>query len=304
MTHIHAVVVLLALGLTLSAQPTQRITRDRFLKAVEIGGIAPDEFANIIRTRGVDFQLSDSERKKLAASGVDPSVLAAVAAGNRPAEADTASQQQRTTPARVESKVQVESAITDGDSDEIVAGTPPAAITTDAPKLDEDKDQEEITAGGGAGSKAGPEPTGMLTSTAQSAGSNAIAVVVHKDTPVSNIRSLTLRRIFMGKQLAWPNGQHIFLVNREASSDVRGAFYARVLRLDRNKEFLEKITAALRPVTRQSDADVRDYVAKTPGAIGYIKLSSVDNSVKVLPVDGVMPNRETLARRAYLARVE
>ena len=297
MTHIHAVVVLLALGLTLGAQPTQRITRDRFLKAVEIGGIAPDEFANIIRTRGVDFQLSDTERKKLAASGVDPSVLAAVAAGNRPAEADTASQQQ-TAPARVESKVQVESAITDGDSDEIVAGTPPAAITTGAPKLDEDKDQEEITAGGGAGSKAGPETT------AQSAGSNVIAVVVHKDTRVSNIRSLTLRRIFMGKQLAWPNGQHLFLVNREASSDVRGAFYARVLKLDRNKEFFKKITAALRPVTRQSDADVRAYVAKTPGAIGYIKLSSVDNSVKVLPVDGVMPNRETLARSAYPTRAE
>ena len=326
MTRIRPMVVFLALCSTLNSQSTQRITRDRFMKAVEIGGISTDEFVNIIKARGVDFELNEGEKKKLAANGVDAKVLEAVARANSSVVPAAAVQPARTTAQPEESKAQVEIAAGGGESDEIVAGTPPGAagqappallaavIKPGAPTLQKDKEEEEITAGGGAPKAMPAAPASAAEVPASHApnvltalpvtASNAVAVVVHKGTPVANLKSLVLRRIFTGRQLAWPDGTHIFLVNREASSDVRAAFYARVLKLDRNKEYLDNITVALRPVTKQTDSDVREFVAKTRGAIGYIKLSEVDGSVKVLSVDGVMPSKEALASRAYPAGVD
>ena len=45
----------------------------------------------------------------------------------------------------------------------------------------------------------------------------------------------------------------------------------------------------------QSDKAVRKMVANIPGAIGYISLSAVDDTVKVLEIDGLLPSQERYA---------
>jgi phosphate transport system substrate-binding protein len=52
-------------------------------------------------------------------------------------------------------------------------------------------------------------------------------------------------------------------------------------------------------VLKASSQDVVNYVAKTPGAIGYVPISQVGQSVKVVSVEGVVPGPATAARGQY-----
>ena len=53
-------------------------------------------------------------------------------------------------------------------------------------------------------------------------------------------------------------------------------------------------------VLKSSAKDVVDFVANTPGAIGYVPLSHVDPRVKVISVEGVRPSAETSANGKYV----
>ena len=44
------------------------------------------------------------------------------------------------------------------------------------------------------------------------------------------------------------------------------------------------------PKACPSSAAMKEYVAATPGALGYVKASEADDSVKVLKVDGKAPS--------------
>jgi ABC-type phosphate transport system substrate-binding protein len=44
------------------------------------------------------------------------------------------------------------------------------------------------------------------------------------------------------------------------------------------------------PKTFPNGATVKAFVAQTPGAIGYVRASDVDSSVKALKVDGKSPS--------------
>ena len=43
------------------------------------------------------------------------------------------------------------------------------------------------------------------------------------------------------------------------------------------------------PTTLATPVEVRKFVSKMPGAIGYLRASDVDNSVKVVRVNGLLP---------------
>jgi hypothetical protein len=43
------------------------------------------------------------------------------------------------------------------------------------------------------------------------------------------------------------------------------------------------------PLTMQDPADVKKFVVSTPGALGYLRASDVDDSVKVVRVNGLLP---------------
>jgi hypothetical protein len=44
------------------------------------------------------------------------------------------------------------------------------------------------------------------------------------------------------------------------------------------------------PVILRTPADVRKFVGTTPGAVGYLRASDVDDSVKVVRVNGLLPD--------------
>lgn len=129
---------------------------------------------------------------------------------------------------------------------------------------------------------------------------DGIAVIVNPSNPVRELTTEQLRGIFSGEIDNWSEvggvDREINLVNRDEASGTREAFNKIVMgdeaRFDR--------TATVLPGTGQ----VRDVVARSEGAIGYISVGFVEPRfeslpVKALVIDGVAPSEETVATREY-----
>ncbi len=123
---------------------------------------------------------------------------------------------------------------------------------------------------------------------------DGIAVVVHPRNPVSSISLGDIRRIYAGQVTNWselggPDAQ-ITAVTREAGSGTRGAFEEIVMGAD-------KIADSV--IVQDSTGAVRTTVSQDPNAIGYISLASVNQEVKPLAFEGVMPSPQTVRAGTY-----
>lgn len=128
---------------------------------------------------------------------------------------------------------------------------------------------------------------------------DGIAVIVSPTNPVGNLTTKQLQDVFAGKLTNWKQvggeNRSIDLVNRDEASGTREAFKKLVM-----KDVPFDPRAAVLPGTGQ----VRDVVARAPGAIGYISVGFVqprftDIRVKALNVDGVEPNEKNIASKKY-----
>ncbi|WP_026486001.1 phosphate ABC transporter substrate-binding protein [Caldanaerobius polysaccharolyticus] len=121
------------------------------------------------------------------------------------------------------------------------------------------------------------------------------ATIVNPKVTVDNLTKQQLIDIFTGKIKNWKDvggpDQKITVINRPASSGTRATFkkYA----LDGKEE-----TQGL-ALTEDSSGAVRKAVADTAGAISYLALSYVDNSVKALKIGGVAPTVENITSGKY-----
>ncbi len=121
-----------------------------------------------------------------------------------------------------------------------------------------------------------------------------IAVIVHPANPLSDVTLAQLSDLFQGRTFDWtPFGGsgEVIPVSREAEADSRQIFEDRVM---------QTRTVTRNAVLKSSAKDVVDFVASTPGAIGYVPLSQVDPRVKVIAVEGVRPSAETSANGKYV----
>ena len=128
---------------------------------------------------------------------------------------------------------------------------------------------------------------------------DGIAVIVSPENGVDNLSMDQLRLIFAGEIRNWSEvggaDRRIDLVNRDEASGTREAFKKIVM-----GDTPFDPAAAVLPGTGQ----VRDVVARAPGAIGYISLGFVeprftDVRVKALSIDGVEANEENVADGSY-----
>jgi phosphate transport system substrate-binding protein len=115
-----------------------------------------------------------------------------------------------------------------------------------------------------------------------------MAVVVNKDNSAGNITAVHLAKIFRSEVKKWPDGKSVILVLHNHSAGETETL-----------ERLAKITAgelkALIAVHKDfilmadSDAEVLKIVQSTPGAVGFVDVRSVDNTINVVRVDGKLP---------------
>ena len=112
-----------------------------------------------------------------------------------------------------------------------------------------------------------------------------LAVIVNPKNEENNVAESTIAAMFRGELLHWRQGGRIKLVNREISADTREQFYRSVLNARPDQTFYRPGTpVAVRSLIQRSDEAVLRFVASIDGAIGYVKLSKVTDSVKVVQI--------------------
>ncbi|AJS59480.1 phosphate ABC transporter substrate-binding protein [Paenibacillus sp. IHBB 10380] len=111
----------------------------------------------------------------------------------------------------------------------------------------------------------------------------AMATVSNKDTGVDSLTQQQLVDIFSGKVTNWKEvggiDEKIVLVNRPSSSGTRSTFEKYALGT--------KVDDIAGSIQEESSGTVRKIIGETPGAIGYLALSYLDDSIKSVQYDGV-----------------
>jgi phosphate transport system substrate-binding protein len=124
---------------------------------------------------------------------------------------------------------------------------------------------------------------------------DAISVVVNPDNGVNALTVDQVKKIFTGQITNWNevNGPDmpIVVVTRDSSSGTYESFLE--LALGKGSNITDKA------IVQASNQTVKNTVATTKGAIGYIGLGYVDSSVKAISYDGVMPSKESAANHTY-----
>lgn len=122
---------------------------------------------------------------------------------------------------------------------------------------------------------------------------DGIAVAVDPNNKVTGLTKDQLTGIYTGSIKNWSEvgGENmpIVVVGREAGSGTRGAF----------EEILKVEDACTYANELDSTGAVMAKVASTPGAIGYISLDAVDDSVIALALDGAEPTAENIKAGTY-----
>lgn len=118
------------------------------------------------------------------------------------------------------------------------------------------------------------------------ANSDDVKIIVHPDNP-NAVNQAFVSRVYLGTERGWPDGSPVFALDQPEDSPARQIFCASVL---------GKTVANVRAVWSQNiftgkgmpprvagaDAEMKRLVSTNRNAIGYIRASEVDGSVKVV----------------------
>ena len=117
-----------------------------------------------------------------------------------------------------------------------------------------------------------------------------VVIVVHPSNDRTNISLNELRLMYRGRKKHWDDGQKILVLNRPVDSDIRRKFYRSVFASKPDVLFFKPGSpVAFKTVMRQSDRSVRRQVSRIQNVIGYMHLSNVNASVKILKVENKAP---------------
>ena len=135
------------------------------------------------------------------------------------------------------------------------------------------------------------EKAGGLTETVVAL--DGIAVIVNAGSKVENLSVEQIAKIFTGEITDWSevggDAGAISCIGREAGSGTRSAF----------EELLEIEDQCAYSSELDSTGAVMGRVASTPGAIGYVSLDVLDDSVKALKLEGAEPTEENIKAGSY-----
>ena len=123
---------------------------------------------------------------------------------------------------------------------------------------------------------------------------DGIAVITDKENTVTDISSEDLAKVYTGEIANWSelggSDQPIVAIGREAGSGTRDAF----------EELLEVKDTCKYAQELDSTGAVLAKVAATPGAIGYVSLDVLNDTVIGVKIDGVDPTEQEILAGNYL----
>lgn len=122
-----------------------------------------------------------------------------------------------------------------------------------------------------------------------------LAVIVHRSNPVDNLTSEELRKLCLAEKRQWPAGRRVTVALREPGQAEREAVLRQVYgftEAEFNRHFLQgTFTGEVQAAPKQlaTGGGVRRFVFNVPGAIGFVRMSEVDDTIKVVRIDGKRP---------------
>jgi hypothetical protein len=122
--------------------------------------------------------------------------------------------------------------------------------------------------------------------------SGPIAIIVHRENPVSDIAVEDVRHLYLGVRIAFPNGQPVLLLE---STALRERFYHAALGMtvdEVRRYWIGLLFAgdpAAPPQQVADDVTLKLLVRRHRGAVAYIRASHADTTVKVLQIHGASP---------------
>jgi len=127
---------------------------------------------------------------------------------------------------------------------------------------------------------------------------DGIAVIINKDNPVESLTMAQVKSIYKGEIANWNeiggDDMEIVVVGRDSSSGTRETFHELVM---------DKEDFVPTQMEKNSNGAVQQTVAHTPGAIGYVGLGYIDETIKAVQIDTdgnkVMPTIENVQNGSY-----
>lgn len=113
-----------------------------------------------------------------------------------------------------------------------------------------------------------------------------VVVIVHRDNPFDVDREF-VRRVYLGTERGWPDGSPVFALDQPEDSDVRRTFCTAVL--GRSVANVRAIWSqniftgrGMPPKLAPADAEMKRIVSLNRNAIGYVRASQLDATVRAV----------------------
>lgn len=120
---------------------------------------------------------------------------------------------------------------------------------------------------------------------------------MHPENELGEVSRGELERLFRLRQERWRDGQRVYLVMQEEGSFEKEVVLDKIYRMssDELKRFwLAKIYRGEMtsfPKTFSSDESILRFVSRVTNAIGFVDAARLDDSVKVLRIEGRWPGQ-------------
>jgi len=127
---------------------------------------------------------------------------------------------------------------------------------------------------------------GLVLAPFQARAQDEVVVIVNRDNPHAIDRA-TLVAIYTGRVKGWADGSPVFPLDQPQSNALRETFYTQVI--GRSVANIQAIWAqnifagkGLPPKVATPDGQMKHLVATNRNAIGYIRASEIDDTVRVV----------------------
>ncbi|MBI5207004.1 MAG: phosphate ABC transporter substrate-binding protein [Candidatus Firestonebacteria bacterium] len=123
---------------------------------------------------------------------------------------------------------------------------------------------------------------------------DGIVIIVNPNNKIENLSTDEIQKIFSGEISKWQElggeDKPINIISREEGSGTRSSFEALAMG---DKHLSE------RSIIQDSNGTVRENVAGDPNAIGYISYGLINDKIKVVKFNDIIPTHENLKNRTY-----
>ena len=124
--------------------------------------------------------------------------------------------------------------------------------------------------------------------------SNDVAVVVNQNNMVTNISAAELKRIFAGERLSWTTGVRVKLLTRGPGAREHDCLLKLLHMTESEYKSYWKGRSRIgaeAPVTLPSNGMQKEAVQTFRGAIAMVQMQDVKSSMRVIKIDGRLPNQ-------------